>query len=143
MSEPLRHIARSPLPWRSVDDNDTECGKAVAEFAVVISWGEASAMIADLGIQRAGLFICMTCLETTRRWGYREPSGQCTFEAEPAERLSRELGKRRKQLNHELWAVAALIQLYRDEFEGILDDINAGRLVPIAELRHQARKYRQ
>ncbi len=135
MKEPLSHISRSPLPWRDPADNDTECGKSVAEFARVITWDEAIQMVKGLGRQRAAMFICMTCAETTHRWGHRDPAGQLTFDENPTERLGREFGKRREQTDRELRAMAELVQRHRQEF----DDLLSGLVVPIAELRRTKR----
>lgn len=129
--EPLAHIARSLLPWRVGGDNDTECGKAVSEFAKVITWDEAIALVKKHGRTRAVFLLCVTCMETTHRYGYRTPTGQCTFDGEPTERLSREFGKRREQTDRELRAMAELVVRYRGEF----DDLLAGLVVPISELR--------
>lgn len=134
--EPLAHIARAPLPWRAPDDNDTECGKPVADFAKVISWDEAAEYVRKYGQQRAAFMLCMTCCETARRWGYREPTGQCTFEGAPTERLSREFGKRREQTDRELRAMGELVAQHRDEFDALL----SGLVVPIAELRRKRRR---
>ena len=128
---PLAHVARSPLPWRDPADNDTECGKAVTEFAKVISWDEAIALVKRHGAQRAAFILCMTCVETTRRWGFREEQGQCSFDGQPTDRLSREFGKRREQTDRELRAMGELVTRYREEF----DDLLSGHVVPISELR--------
>ena len=137
--EPLAHIARSPLPWREPTDNDTECGKSVADFARVISWDEALAIVRKHGQQRAAFVMCITCWQTTHRHGFRSPSGQATFEDEPTERLSREFGKRREQTDRELRAMAELVSRHREEF----DDLLSGVVVPIAELRRSSRERRR
>lgn len=130
---PLAHIARAPLPWRAPADNDTECGKHVSQFAKVISWDDAVALVKRHGQARAAFLLCVTCVETARRHGYRSPVGQCTFDGEPTERLSREFGKRREQTDRELRAMAELIARHRGEF----DDLMTGVVVPIAEVRRQ------
>ena len=132
-TEPLSHIARSPLPWRPPADNYTECGKPVTEFASVISWDEAVTLVKKHGIQRAAFVLCVTCAETTRRWGHREQEGQCTFAAEPSKRLSREMGKRREQTDRELRALWEVASRHQEEFDALL----AGALVPIAEWQRQ------
>lgn len=137
MTEPIAHIARSVLPWRDASDNDTECGKAVSEFARVITWDAAVRMVKDLGMQRAAFVLCMTCTSTGDRWRMRSDGtraeGQCSFEGEPTERLSREFGKRRDQTDRELRAMGELVTRHRQEF----DDLMSGAVVPIAELRRQ------
>lgn len=128
---PLSHIARSPLPWRDPADNDTECGKPVSEFTSVITADAAIALVKKHGQARAAFLLCMTCVQTTSRHGFRDPTGQCTFDGQPTERLSREFGKRREQTDRELRAMAELVVRHRDEF----DDLLSGLVVPIAELR--------
>ncbi|MFA7296313.1 MAG: hypothetical protein WC211_03880 [Dehalococcoidia bacterium] len=132
--EPLAHIARSPLPWRDPTDNDTECGKPVSEFAKVITWGDAVALVNKHGQQRAAFMLCMTCAQTSERHGWRANGsrhGQLTFDDSPTARIEREFGKRREQSDRELRAMAELVKRHRQEF----DDLLAGRIVPIAELR--------
>ena len=130
MPEPISHIARAVLPWRDASDNDTECGKPVTEFARVVTFEEASALWKKHGQQRAAFILCMTCVSTAQRWSPRH-AAHLTFEGEPTERISREFGKRREQMDRELRAMAELVTRHRDEF----DDLMAGRVVPIAELR--------
>lgn len=141
--EPISHIARSPLPWRAATDNDTECGKPVAEFAHVITWDEAIALVVKHGRQRAAFLLCMTCTSTSQRWMMRNDGtrseGQCTFEDMPTERLSREFGKRREQTDRELRAMGELVTRYRDEFDALMD----GSVVPIAELRRKQQRETQ
>lgn len=134
--EPLSHIARAPLPWRAPADNDTECGKPVSEFASVISWDEAVELVKAHGQQRSAFLLCMTCLQTAPRhgWRVRDTHGvpaQMTFEDFPSDRIARDLGKRREQTDRELRALAELVTRHRQEF----DDLMAGRIVPIADLR--------
>ena len=131
--EPRAHIARAVLPWRKPSDNDTECGKSITEFARVITWDDAVALVKKHGRQRAVFLLCMTCIETTQRYGHRAPTGQCTFEGEPTERLGREFGKRREQTDRELRAMGELVMRHREEF----DDLLSGAMVPITELRRQ------
>lgn len=135
---PLSHIARAVLPWRDPADNDTECGKHVADFAKVITWDEARVLVKKHGRQRAAFVLCMTCVETTRRHGSRTQFGQVTFTEEPVERLSREFGKRRSQTDAELRAMAEIVRRYPDEFADLL----AGRVMPIEELRRVRRGQR-
>lgn len=132
-AEPLAHIARSVLPWRESEDNDTECGKRVSQFAKVITWDEAIALVNKHGRTRAVFLLCVTCVETTRRYGFRTAAGQTTFAGEPTERLAREFGKRREQTDGELRAMAELVRRYPEEFA----DLVAGRVVTIEELRRQ------
>ncbi len=133
--EPLAHIARSVLPWRDSADNDTECGKAVSQFAKVITWDEATAIVKKHGRQRAAFMLCMTCAETTHRHGYADPLGQLTFDGAPRHRLDREHGARGEQLDRELRAMAEIVSNHREEF----DDLLSGHVVPIAELRRTAK----
>jgi len=136
--EPIAHIARSPLPWRDPADNDTECGKPVSGFAKVIPWGEAVWLVKKHGMQRAAFLLCMTCCETANRYGWRirartRENEQLTFAESPTERIGREFGKRREQMDAELRAMGELVARHREEF----DDLISGAVVPIAELRRQ------
>ena len=54
------HIERLKPPWRTT--RLTECGRDIAEFAIVLSREEAVSKIKKEGVQRAAYSLCMTCL---------------------------------------------------------------------------------
>ena len=122
MKEPVTHILRAALPWRDPADIDTECGHNPADFAKCITQEEAVDQIKEMGIQRAGLFLCMTCLQTLDRWNWRiDRKGILTFEISPLERLGREGVRRREQTDRELRALGELAKRHPAEFEALIN----------------------
>lgn len=118
MKEPVDHIARPILPWRS-EAAQTECGINAASVKI-ITRGEYVARKKEMGLQRCMMFTCMTCAETATRYG--------TWEDDPRKALEREINweaqgyrwgreDRGVRLRDELLAIAALIEAHRDEFE--------------------------
>lgn len=61
----------------------------------------------------------------------------CAFETAPTERISREFGKRREQMDRELRAMAEIVNRHRQEF----DDILSGVVTPIGDLRRQRARH--
>lgn len=114
MSEPLSHIQRTPLPWR--ESALTECGRPIAEMALVITVDEARRRAAEMGKQRFSLFHCMTCTHTVGSW----PS----WESDPLGRLSRESRGDLDLVTKELRAIAALIEAHRDEFDAFVEGLD-------------------
>lgn len=118
MKEPVDHIIRPRLPWRSPSDPAiTECGydaskvKAITREQFLQRWK-------DLGQQRTALLTCMTCSDTARRWG--------TWEDDPRKALEREITwegghywnrtNRGTRLRDELTVLAGLAEAHRDDF---------------------------
>lgn len=133
MDEPLQHVQRTPLPWRT--EAKTECGRAVTEFASVLSRDEFFSKIKTQGKQRAAMSTCMTCLETASR--------HTTWGESPSSVMSREIGtgmydrnKGEKLIDHELRAVAALIAAHETEFHEYLQGLN--QTVSLKERRLRA-----
>lgn len=119
MKEPVDHIARPRLPWRSSDADITECGYDASKVKT-ISRTEFSDRLKNLGQQRTAMLMCMTCSDTARRWG--------TWETDPCQALDREISWERGEryrartdrgfrLRDELAAIAALIEAHREEFD--------------------------
>lgn len=121
MKEPVDHILRPRLPWRAVNEGHqiTECGYDATKVPT-IDRDAYLQRLKDMGQQRAALLTCMTCSDTTRRWG--------TWEDDPRMALQREIewegvGRwssrtdRGQLLRDELSAIAALIGTYRAEFD--------------------------
>jgi hypothetical protein len=109
MIEPIDHIERSCPPWRR-GDRLTECG-LTADNHPTLTRAAAIAKIKEMGIQRASLFLCMTCMNTADRWE--------TWEANPASCINRETDHYRDKtqpIHAELRAIAALIAAHPDEF---------------------------
>ncbi len=114
MKEPVDHILRPQLPWRS-DAGITECGYDASKVKT-LSRKEFLARLKDFGQRRTAMLTCMTCSNTATRWG--------TWPDDPRKALEREIQgecawRRRDpgfRLQYELHAVAALIQNHQDEF---------------------------
>lgn len=130
MKQPVDHILRPILPWRDPSTSITECGLAAAEIKT-ITRAEFIQRRKDLGTQRAAMFTCMTCAQTSDRW--------CTWEADPRLVMSREIewergsaywsqrDDRGQRLKDELLAIGGLIEAHRDEFETALQTAQARR----------------
>lgn len=123
MKEPVDHILRPQLPWRSTDTAITECGYDSSKVKTLTRL-EYFQRLKDMGPQRAALFTCMTCADTARRWG--------TWDDDPRRALDREImwegaggyyrvrDDRGTRLKDELIAIAALIEAHRAEFDGLI-----------------------
>ena len=116
MKEPVDHILRPSLPWRSPEDAAiTECGFDASKVKT-LTRPEFFQRLKDMGQQRTAMLTCMTCSDTARRWG--------TWSDDPRRALEREInwecGWRRTdrgfQLRDELLAVVALVAAHQDEF---------------------------
>jgi len=123
MKEPVDHILRPLLPWRSADAAITECGYNTSKVKTMTR-EEYFQRVRDMGQQRAALFTCMTCADTARRWG--------TWDDDPGRALDREISwecggpywhnrnDRGFRLRDELLAIAALIESHREEFDALV-----------------------
>jgi hypothetical protein len=127
MKEPVDHIIRPRLPWRSGGDI-TECGYDATKVKA-LTREEYVQRFQELGQQRCAMFTCMTCADTTRRWG--------TWDDDPRTALAREItwegaGRRWREdrgqrLKDELLAIAALIDAHQDEFAARVSEIGRRR----------------
>lgn len=120
MKEPVDHILRARLPWRSDGEGDiTECGYDASKVAT-ITRDQFFHRVKDLGKQRAAMLTCMTCSDTVRRWG--------TWDDDPRLAVGREIewergrfgSGRGNRLRDELVVIAALIEAHRDDFDAML-----------------------
>jgi hypothetical protein len=126
MKEPVDHIIRPLLPWRS-DGGITECGYDATKVKA-ITRAEFFQRKKDLGQQRCAMLTCMTCADTASRWE--------SWENDPRQAMAREIHWERGEwrprtdrgtrLHDELIAIAALIEAHRDEFEATITE-NVGR----------------
>lgn len=123
MKEPVDHILRPRLPWRSAAEPAiTECGYDASKVKT-LTREEFVARLKDFGRTRTAMVTCMTCSETAQRWG--------TWEQDPRNALEREVlwetrfsrNERGVRLRDELEALAHLAAAHRDQFERLLDDI--------------------
>jgi hypothetical protein len=118
MKEPVDHVLRPQLPWRSCDSAITECGYDASKVKA-ITRAELQARLKDMGEQRTAILTCMTCVETATRW--------VSWDQDPRQALDREIqweyrgrwsgNDRGKRLYFELQAVAALVEAHRAEFD--------------------------
>lgn len=131
MKEPVDHIVRPRLPWRSPDDAPiTECGYDATKVKA-ITRDEFHKREKDLGRQRTAMLTCMTCSATVRRWG--------TWEDDPRLAVGREIewergwayystrADRGTRLRDELTAISALIDAHREEFDSAVRGIEQRR----------------
>jgi len=119
MKEPVDHIIRPQLPWRTVGAI-TECGLDASKVKT-LTREEFTARLKDYGQQRTAMMTCMTCSDTARRFG--------TWEDDPRHALHREIewetrgarywsrDERGVRLRDELNSIAALIEAHREEFD--------------------------
>lgn len=115
MKEPVDHILRPQLPWRT-DGGITECGMN-AESVRTLSREAFFERLKDFGQQRTAILTCMTCSNTATRWG--------TWADDPRRAMDREIqwetawrrSEHGQRLRDELLAVALLIEAHRDEFD--------------------------
>lgn len=120
MKQPVDHIERPRLPWRTADDQvATECGYDASKVST-LSRDEHFARVKEMGEQRASLFTCMTCAQTARR--------HRTWDEDPRQAIGREVEwetgwrkqKNGQRLRDELLAIKALIELHPGDFETLL-----------------------
>src|SRR5215510_8447013 len=82
MKEPVDHIVRPQLPWRTARDVAiTECGYDASKVKAVTRV-EYFARLKELGQQRTAILTCMTCSDTARRWGTWDDDARKALERE-------------------------------------------------------------
>lgn len=128
MKEPVDHILRPRLPWRSDSDPAiTECGYDASKVKT-LTREEFRQRLKDYGKQRTAILTCMTCSDTAQRYP--------TWEEDPRRALEREIvwecgwrgGDRRgTRLKDELNAIAALIEQNAEQFATIKANIEHRR----------------
>jgi hypothetical protein len=118
MKEPVDHILRPHLPWRSQEDAITECGYDATKVKT-LTREEFNHRLKDLGRQRTAMLTCMTCLDTAGRWGRwaDDPRQAMSREIDWEVRWGREIDGRPQRLKDELIAIAELVEAHRDEFD--------------------------
>lgn len=140
MKEPVDHILRPRLPWRS-DGAITECGFDASKVKT-LTRDEYAARFKELGRQRAAMLTCMTCADTAARWG--------TWEGDPRKAMEREIAwegagryareDRGQRLKDELIAIAALIEAHREEFDAHIAETVGRRDWLEKKAAHEGRK---
>lgn len=141
MKEPVDHILRPNLPWRSKDEPIvTECGYN-GESVKTITRNELAARLKEYGQQRTAMLTCMTCLSTSRR--------HSDWDTDPRQAIQREAEwecgwrKRRKErtrLRDELLAIAQLIEAHPDEFKTLVErqQWRSGKPATVARLQNRS-----
>jgi hypothetical protein len=123
VKEPVDHIVRPSLPWRR-DIGITECGYEASKVKA-ITRQEFFQRVKDLGQQRCAMLTCMTCSDTTRRYGAWEDDPRTAIGREVTWERGEYWGRGRTDrgtmLKEELLAIEALIEAHREEFESIID----------------------
>jgi hypothetical protein len=119
MKEPVDHIVRPQLPWRTQETAITECGYSIAKVKT-ITREEFLQRMKQLGERRMYLLTCMTCLDTARRWE--------AWRDNPVHQMSREIqwDQRNKSslLQRELMAIGMLISRHKEEFFALMEEAN-------------------
>jgi hypothetical protein len=126
MKEPVDHILRPALPWRSTEGALTECGYDASKTKT-LTRPEYFQRLKDLGQQRAAMLTCMTCANTARQWG--------TWDDDPRKALGREItwecgwsrDGRGERLKDELTAIAMLVEAHRSEFDSAIAELKGRR----------------
>jgi hypothetical protein len=122
VKEPVDHILRPGLPWRSVDGAITECGYDASKVKA-LTRSEFFRRLKDFGRQRTAMMTCMTCADTASRWK--------TWDDDPRQAMDREITWERgagyrprtdrgELLKDELIAIAILIETHREEFASLV-----------------------
>jgi hypothetical protein len=125
VKDPVDHIARPALPWRS-DPGITECGLNAAKVPTITREAYAQ-RLKDYGQQRSALVTCMTCGDTSRRWGTWEDDPRKAIEREVQWETAWRRDERGQRLRDELVAIAVLIEAHADEFQANLATIEQRR----------------
>ena len=122
MKEPVDHIIRPQLPWRSGEDAITECGYDASKVKA-ITRADFFQRLKDYGSQRTSMLTCMTCVTTAQN--------HKTWEEDPRSAVDREIawegrwrrGENGHRLSDELFAIADLIEVHRAEFDAKVHEI--------------------
>lgn len=128
MKEPVDHILRPRLPWRSEEDAITECGYDAGKVKT-LTREDYKARYKDLGRTRMAMLTCMTCMDTNARWA--------SWADDPRQAMSREINwecpwgrdipDREQRMRDELLAIAGLIEAHPDEFAQLIDTLKRRR----------------
>lgn len=128
VKEPVDHILRPRLPWRSPDEPSvTECGYDASKVKT-LTRAEYFQRRKDLGDQRSAMFTCMTCSQTAGRYPTWIDDPRRAIEREVVWEcgsgyLGRNSDRRGQLLRDELMAIAALIEAHPDEFQSLIADM--------------------
>jgi hypothetical protein len=128
MKEPVDHIMRPRLPWRSVGDAITECGYDATKVKT-LTREEYHARYKELGRQRIAMLTCMTCMDTNARYAHwaDDPRQAMSREIDWEVRWGRENTDHEQRLRDELFAIAELIAAHPYEFDQLVDTLKRRR----------------
>lgn len=127
------HVLRASPPWRK-DDQLTECGKPANTVDTVITRGGLITRVAAIGQRRTAFSVCGTCL-TTAEWQNRSQ-----WDTAPEQVVVRAIKRRMdlEQVRHELWALAALVEAHREEFDELVTGL--GQAPQLSAYRNAKRR---
>lgn len=125
MKEPVDHIERTRLPWRSMDDPAmTECGFNAVKVKT-ITRSEFDRRLKEYGEQGTAVLTCMTCMQTARRW--------TAWDQDPRQAIEREIqwegrglynnNERGTLLRDELKAIEMLIKAHAHQFSQLMKSV--------------------
>jgi hypothetical protein len=122
MKEPVDHIMRPRLPWRSVGDAITECGYDATQVRT-LTREEYNARYKEFGRTRMAMLTCMTCMDTNARYAHwaDDPRQAMSREIDWEVRWGHEIRDREQRLKDELLAIAGLIEAHQGEFDQLID----------------------
>lgn len=122
MKEPVDHIERPRLPWRSTDEPAiTECGYSAVKVKT-LTRSEFERRLKEYGEQRTTILTCMICMQTARRWS--------DWDTDPRQAIEREIQwegrwnqNRGTRLANELRAIHMLIAAHYGQFQTYLHEV--------------------
>lgn len=144
----VSHIERPALPWRTPEQQLTECGLPTNSYPT-ITRDETRDRLKEWGEQRTRMNTCVTCFDTANRWA--------TWEYDPLDAIERAVNSDRRDnsrggywrrngltptdiapnspLRADLRAIAILIERHRDEFDRLL--IGLSEVVDLSAKRRE------
>jgi hypothetical protein len=132
MKEPVDHVLRPQLPWRSpFAPAITECGYDASKVKT-LTREEFFLREKEYGVQRSALLTCMTCRDTAKRWGRWQDDPRLGLQREIEwERGNSYYSRGREDrgclLRDELTVIAVMIENHRAEFDAALTEIKQRR----------------
>lgn len=116
----VKHVARRDLPWRKAAL--TECGLDLDKHAAMTA-DDLAETVKKLGSQRTAMLVCMTCWNTSYRYGedrsWMGPSVLTTLEREIQWARRHRAGS---PFLADLKAIEVLISRHRAEFDELIED---------------------
>jgi len=120
LSGPPRHLERFAPPW--VKSHLTICGLQISGVASWLTFDEAKALIAEVGVTRARLLLCQTCLAQQHKM-----ERGTMWEAKPQEIVGDWVARARwggtpeaEETRAYLLAIGRLTAAHAEEFEAMV-----------------------